>query len=100
MYQFADAKAASLGYTGKITAEYITTNLPTDLKWAVAGRSREKLEKIAAELKSLNTDRRQPGRYEQILSGASVSIAQASWPPYVQSYLFSITLLSAVMAIS
>lgn len=48
------------GYTGKITAEYVTTNLPTDLKWAIAGRSREKLEKIAAELKSLNADRRQP----------------------------------------
>lgn len=48
------------GYTGRFAAEYITKSLPTDLNWAIAGRSREKLEKIAAELKSLNTDRRQP----------------------------------------
>ncbi|KAJ4304191.1 hypothetical protein N0V88_001803 [Collariella sp. IMI 366227] len=27
------------GYTGKYTAQYITTHLPTDLRWAVAGRS-------------------------------------------------------------
>lgn len=49
------------GYTGKYTAEHITTNLPTDLKWAVAGRSHGKLEKLVAEIKSLNPDRRQPG---------------------------------------
>ncbi|KAJ0107590.1 saccharopine dehydrogenase [Diaporthe amygdali] len=48
------------GYTGKYTAEHITTHLPTDLKWAIAGRSREKLQKLADELKPLNPDRRQP----------------------------------------
>ncbi|CAN8096767.1 unnamed protein product [Discula destructiva] len=48
------------GYTGKYTAEHITTSLPTDLKWAIAGRSQEKLEKLAAEIKPLNPDRRQP----------------------------------------
>lgn len=51
------------GYTGKYTAEFITTNLPTDLKWAIAGRSRGKLEKLAADMKPLNPDRQQPGRY-------------------------------------
>lgn len=49
------------GYTGKYTAEHITTSLPTNLKWALAGRSREKLEKLAAQLKPLNPDRQQPG---------------------------------------
>jgi len=48
------------GYTGKLTAEHITTNLPTDLKWALAGRSASKLEAVAAECKSLNPDRSQP----------------------------------------
>lgn len=48
------------GYTGKYTAEHITEHLPTDLKWAIAGRSQGKLEKLAAELKGLNPDRRQP----------------------------------------
>lgn len=52
-----------LGYTGKYTAEHITTHLPTNLKWALAGRSRDKLEKLAAEIKPLNPDRQQPGEY-------------------------------------
>ncbi|KAB5570557.1 Saccharopine dehydrogenase-domain-containing protein [Coniochaeta sp. 2T2.1] len=48
------------GYTGKFTAESITTHLPTDLKWAVAGRSTEKLNQVVAHCKTLNPDRRQP----------------------------------------
>jgi short subunit dehydrogenase-like uncharacterized protein len=51
------------GYTGKLTAEYITTQLPTDLKWALAGRSKAKLEAVAAQCKSLNPDRVQPGEF-------------------------------------
>lgn len=49
------------GYTGKLCAEYISLELPTDLEWAVAGRSVSKLSAIVDELKSLNPDRRQPG---------------------------------------
>lgn len=49
------------GYTGKLCAEHITLALPTDLKWAVAGRSASKLFAIVDELKSFNRDRRQPG---------------------------------------
>jgi hypothetical protein len=50
------------GYTGKLTAEHITTQLPTDLKWALAGRSARKLEAVAAECKALNPGRVQPGQ--------------------------------------
>lgn len=49
------------GYTGIICAEHITSSLPTNLRWAVAGRSREKLELLVDELKILNADRLQPG---------------------------------------
>jgi short subunit dehydrogenase-like uncharacterized protein len=49
------------GYTGKYTAEHITTDLPTDFKWAIAGRNESKLQGLATELKSLNPDRAQPG---------------------------------------
>jgi hypothetical protein len=49
------------GYTGNLTAEHIATHLPTDLKWAIAGRSSSKLETVAAECKALNADRVQPG---------------------------------------
>ena len=49
------------GYTGKLCAEYITLKLPADLNWAVAGRSASKLSGIVNELRSFNSDRRQPG---------------------------------------
>ncbi|KAI9641505.1 hypothetical protein NHQ30_010314 [Ciborinia camelliae] len=49
------------GYTGKLTAEHVATHLPTDLRWALAGRSSSKLEAVAAECKALNPDRSQPG---------------------------------------
>lgn len=48
------------GHTGKLCAEYITTSLPTDLKWAVAGRSSPKLSALIDDLKTLNPDRLQP----------------------------------------
>lgn len=49
------------GYTGKLCAEHIVQHLPTDLKWALAGRSAGKLEAVAKELRALNPDRIQPG---------------------------------------
>ncbi|MCJ1282282.1 hypothetical protein MMC26_001605 [Xylographa opegraphella] len=49
------------GYTGKYCAEHIVKNLPTDLRWAVAGRSEVKLSTLINELESLNTDRLGPG---------------------------------------
>lgn len=49
------------GYTGKFCGEHIVNNLPTDLKWAVAGRSVAKIEPIVEKLKALNPDRRVPG---------------------------------------
>ena len=51
------------GYTGKLTAEHITTSLPTNLKWAVAGRSAAKLEGLIKDLDRLNSDRVQPGNW-------------------------------------
>lgn len=63
------------GYTGKLTAEHIATNLPTDLKWAIAGRSATKLEAVAVECKALNPNRIQP----RMLVKVSVS--------HVESYL-------------
>ena len=50
------------GYTGKLCAEHITTSLPTTLYWAVAGRSESKLSAVVDDLKTLNSDRVQPGK--------------------------------------
>ncbi|GKT81057.1 saccharopine dehydrogenase [Colletotrichum tofieldiae] len=49
-----------LGYTGTFVAEHITTHLPTNLKWAVAGRTESKLRHLVAECKKLSPDRLQP----------------------------------------
>ncbi|KAH6687314.1 saccharopine dehydrogenase [Plectosphaerella plurivora] len=48
------------GYTGSLAAEHVAATLPTDLKWAIAGRSQSKLEAIAAECKKINPNRVQP----------------------------------------
>ncbi|RHZ63084.1 uncharacterized protein CDV56_108944 [Aspergillus thermomutatus] len=48
------------GYTGRLCAEHIAKNFPTNLKWALAGRSVQKVEDIAKELKTLNPDRTEP----------------------------------------
>ncbi|KAI1475364.1 hypothetical protein K445DRAFT_219923 [Daldinia sp. EC12] len=48
------------GYTGSLTAEHIVRHLPVDLKWAIAGRSKSKLESLASKLKELDPERVQP----------------------------------------
>ncbi|KAF1937466.1 saccharopine dehydrogenase [Clathrospora elynae] len=48
------------GYTGKLVAEWITTHLPDDLKWAVAGRNAKKLQAVVWGLMKLRPDRKQP----------------------------------------
>ncbi|KAK5654088.1 hypothetical protein OQA88_7519 [Cercophora sp. LCS_1] len=48
------------GYTGKFTAKHIATHLPTDLRWAIAGRSQSKLQDLVTQCHAWNPDRRQP----------------------------------------
>lgn len=48
------------GYTGELCANHISTHLPTDLKWAVAGRNATKLKTLIDNLRDLNRDRLQP----------------------------------------
>jgi short subunit dehydrogenase-like uncharacterized protein len=60
--QFDLVVFGATGYTGKLTAEHITKSLPTNLRWAVAGRSASKLEAVVAEIKTINPDRIQPGK--------------------------------------
>lgn len=50
------------GYTGKLCAEHITTSLPTNLRWAVAGRSETKLSALIDNLRAINPDRNPPGK--------------------------------------
>ena len=50
------------GYTGKLTARYIFKSLPLDLKWAIAGRNKQKLQEVANSLKPLNPLRQPVGK--------------------------------------
>ena len=54
------------GYTGALTAEHIAEHLPTDLKWAIVGRSSTKLDVLATRLKRLAPDRLQQGTINNI----------------------------------
>lgn len=42
------------GYTGGLTAEYLAQHAPASTRWALAGRSRAKLEAVRARLAALN----------------------------------------------
>ena len=38
------------GFTGQLTADYLARNAPADLRWALAGRTRAKLESVRDQL--------------------------------------------------
>jgi len=40
----------STGFTGGLTADYLAAHAPADLRWALAGRNRSKLDAVAARL--------------------------------------------------
>ena len=42
------------GFTGRLTAEYLARNAPADCRWALAGRSQEKLESVRDGLADLD----------------------------------------------
>jgi short subunit dehydrogenase-like uncharacterized protein len=44
------------GFVGKLTAEYLAAHAPADCRWAIAGRSLDKLERLRERLASINPD--------------------------------------------
>ncbi|OQE27772.1 hypothetical protein PENSTE_c004G08081 [Penicillium steckii] len=61
------------GYTGRFCADHIVQNHPTNLKWAIAGRSAAKMDPIAKELQALVPDRVQPDVLEVQLNSAELN---------------------------
>jgi short subunit dehydrogenase-like uncharacterized protein len=55
------------GFTGQLTAEYLASHAPSDLRWALAGRSERKLEAVRARLAEIN-----PALAQMPLLGADV----------------------------
>jgi short subunit dehydrogenase-like uncharacterized protein len=45
------------GFTGGLTADYLAAHAPADLRWAIAGRSRDRLEAVADRLQQAHPDR-------------------------------------------
>jgi short subunit dehydrogenase-like uncharacterized protein len=42
------------GFTGALTAEYLARHAPSGTRWALAGRSRTKLERLRTKLGEIN----------------------------------------------
>lgn len=51
------------GYTGKLAAEEVPLRTPSNLKWAIAGRSPHKLELLASDLNRRFPDRAPVGTW-------------------------------------
>ncbi|KFY54466.1 hypothetical protein V496_07257 [Pseudogymnoascus sp. VKM F-4515 (FW-2607)] len=58
--EFDIVLVGATGYTGALAAVHIAEHLPTNLKWAIAGRSGAKLDTLATKLKTVGQDRLQP----------------------------------------
>ena len=44
------------GFTGELTAAYLAEHAPADLRWAIAGRNRSKLEEVRTRLARIDPD--------------------------------------------
>jgi saccharopine dehydrogenase (NAD+, L-glutamate forming) len=80
------------GFTGALTAEYLARNAPPELRWALAGRSVEKLERLRArlaeaspgwaELPLLHADVDEPESLRAVAASTRVVITTVG--PYIQ----------------
>ena len=52
------------GFTGRLAAEYMVQNLPAHFKWAIAGRSKSKLDALSEHLKLDGTTGTFPSRHD------------------------------------
>ena len=79
------------GFTGGLTAEYLARHAPTQLRFAVAGRNRAKLEQLrgrlaainpaCAELRLLDADVEQPSSIRALAESAKVVVSTVG--PYI-----------------
>lgn len=79
------------GFTGALTAEYLARHAPAGCRWALAGRSRTKLEAVRARLAAvdssladlplLTADASDPGSLTKVAEAARVMVSTVG--PYV-----------------
>jgi short subunit dehydrogenase-like uncharacterized protein len=80
--QYDLALFGATGFTGGLTAEYLAANGPANLRWALVGRNRGKLEAVAARLAAgsggapapdlLEADAADPGALAEVAESARV----------------------------
>jgi short subunit dehydrogenase-like uncharacterized protein len=72
--QYDVALFGATGFTGGLTARYLAENGPDDLCWALVGRNREKLERVAAELSEASPEAPAP---DLLVADAADSVSLA-----------------------
>jgi short subunit dehydrogenase-like uncharacterized protein len=77
------------GFTGALTAEYLAAHAPSDLRWALAGRNRDKLEAVRAQLgpaaqslELLHADVTEPDSIRAVAEATKVVITTVG--PYIE----------------
>jgi short subunit dehydrogenase-like uncharacterized protein len=74
------------GFTGALTAQYLARNAPSDLRWALAGRNRSKLERLRDELGTdlpiLIADAGDPGSLKEVAVASRVILTTVG--PYIR----------------
>jgi len=68
------------GFTGALTAEYLAKNAPADLRWAVAGRNRAKLEGFGKDV--LYADVTDPKSLKDLAESTRIVVTTVG--PYIQ----------------
>ncbi len=66
------------GFTGRQTVTYFAQHAPAGLRWAVAGRSREKLQALAAPVDVLIADSADQTSMDAVVSQTRVLLSTAS----------------------
>jgi short subunit dehydrogenase-like uncharacterized protein len=85
--QFDVVLFGATGFTGGLTAEYLAANGGDDLRWAIAGRNRAKLEAVRerigrADLELLEADTGDPDSLRAVAEAARVVATTVG--PYIQ----------------
>jgi short subunit dehydrogenase-like uncharacterized protein len=65
------------GFTGRQTVAYFTQHAPSDLRWAIAGRNREKLEALHASVPVLVADSSNQSQIDDMIRRTRVILSTA-----------------------
>jgi hypothetical protein len=75
MYPHLEISISSrAGYTGALTTKQIMKSFPPDLKWAVAGRSADKPQRLVFECQGLEPNRPQSGMKSHLSLDSALTV--------------------------